>query len=49
MAFEGLIVALAAINAYLWVLNRRVHALPANAAHKESWLKDEELLPVEKG
>lgn len=43
MWFEALIVVLAAANVYLWLLNRRVDALPANAPNKEGWLKDEPL------
>lgn len=46
MWIVGVIVLLAIMNGGLWLLNRRLDALPANALHKETWLKDEELLPV---
>ena len=46
MAFEVFIVLLLAANGYLWLLNRRVDALPTNVQHDEKFLKDEEI-PVE--
>ena len=46
MAFEIMVVLLLAANGYLWLLNRRVDALPVNAIHDEKWLKDNEI-PVE--
>jgi len=38
-----LIVVMAGAAVYLWVLNRRIDALPANAERDEAWLKDEDL------
>ncbi|MCK4327351.1 MAG: hypothetical protein KAW41_02635 [Candidatus Diapherotrites archaeon] len=43
MVFEVVAVLLLVAAGYLWVLNRRVGALPANASREEPWLKDEEL------
>ena len=48
MWIEGAILLMLAANGYLWFLNRRISLLPANAPHKESWLKDEVLLPITK-
>ena len=46
MAFEVFIVLLLAANGYIWLLNRRVGALPANVQHDEKFLKDEKI-PIE--
>ena len=43
MLVEAVTVILGIGLVYMWVLNKRVAALPANARRGHAWLKDEEL------
>lgn len=46
MIFIGFVVGMIVLNAYLWVLHKKVRALPKNTRHKHRWLKDEPI-PLE--